>query len=63
MIDPEMFRSQSATNFQEGPNTHQQSKTFTRNRQLSQTVIASAGVGGHQSSQNLDRVLSKIKDN
>lgn len=29
---------------------------------MSQTVIASSGVGGHASTQNLDRVLSKIKD-
>ena len=56
-----MFRSRSAINFGDSP-AHQQSKCLTRNRHLSQTVIASNGVGGHQSTQNLDRVLSKIKD-
>ena len=61
MIDQEMFRSQSAINFGDSP-AHQQSKCLARNRQLSQTVIASSGVGGHASSQNLDRVLGKIKD-
>ena len=61
MIDQEMFRSQSAINFGDSP-AHQQSKCLARNRQMSQTVIASSGVGGHASTQNLDRVLSKIKD-